>query len=305
MTKNTTLSMTGFSTTTLTLPAKTGGNTHLSITLKSLNSRFFETTCKLPYPLAPLEIEIIRLCKERLFRGTILCSIHLSNPNALTATIEPSLATVQSYLDALATIQNQFSIEGKLSLRDIIILPNIFDTVESPLEEETNKKVLATITRLISELIEVRRTEGENLARDIFQRIALITTALKDLEERAEIVMQEKKNQVLNAYQQLSTTTGVARTPEATESQASLYAQLDKIDIHEEIVRFKNHIATLIKTLEAETNEKGKRIDFILQELFRETNTITAKCSDTQISTLAITIKVELEKTREQAQNIV
>ena len=85
----------------------------------------------------------------------------------------------------------------------------------------------------------------------------------------------------------------------------ALYAILDKIDVHEEIVRFKNHLKTLLASLESSDIEKGKRIDFILQELSREINTITAKCSDATISSHAINIKVELEKAREQTQNIV
>jgi uncharacterized protein (TIGR00255 family) len=121
------------------------------------------------------------------------------------------------------------------------------------------------------------------------------------LEKSASHVMQAKKEKITARLTTLDTS-----NQEMSDAQRNaLYFELDKIDIHEEIVRFKSHLETFTKALHTKELEKGRRLDFILQEMAREINTITSKCSDAEISAHAINIKVELEKAREQVQNIV
>ncbi len=154
---------------------------------------------------------------------------------------------------------------------------------------------------LIDELIEMQTKEGQALKKDIIARVAIIDKEIKAIEIAFEALMISQKQKVNEGLAGLEKDASKF----AEMQKDALYAILDKIDVHEEIVRFKNHLKTLLISLESQEIEKGKRIDFILQELSREINTITAKCSDAAISSHAINIKVELEKAREQTQNIV
>lgn len=301
--------MTGFSSGIITLPApknkitaKFGKDIQLTMTLKTLNSRFFEATCKMPYSLNHLETELIKLFKSKLYRGNVFFSIHMHNPSALTTTIEPSLNVVEGYIKAIEQIKKQFNIEGSINVKDIISLPEIFETEEAQIGEELTVQIIKAVNDLIEALNQTRIKEGENLAQDLSERIKHIREFLKQLEPRADKVMELRKQQI---FETLKTILPEGQeTPTEVQSLA-LHNQLDRIDIHEEIVRFKSHLEELEVAIKSTDKEKGKKLDFTLQELFREINTITSKCSDAEISRLAINIKVELEKAREQTQNIV
>ncbi|MBA3954104.1 YicC family protein [Candidatus Dependentiae bacterium] len=292
------LSMTGFSSTILEV-----GKIHLTMTLKSLNSRFFEVNCKLPYLLTHLETDIIKLCKAKLYRGNVYATVYMTNPHALTSGIEPSLTTVGGYLKALETIKQQFSLSGSVSVSDILTLPNIFEVKEGLIDEATTATIMQAISELIESLNQTRIQEGSQLAHDINQRIVFIKQYLEKLEPRAQEVLKQRKETLLNNFKAVLAENNQEVSHESQNMM--IYSQLEKMDIHEEIVRFKTHLDSLTQCLESSNKEKGKKLDFTLQELFREINTIASKCLDATISSLAINIKFELEKAREQSQNIV
>ncbi len=300
--------MTGYSSVTLVLPARiqatTGTEQQITITLslKSLNSRFFEATCKLPYALNALETDIVKYLRPQLIRGNIFFSIHLSNSQALASSIEPSLKVITHYLDAVKKIKTTFDIQGALSLSDLMTLPHVFDYQDTHIDEETRAVIMSGVEELTALLIQSRAQEGTELLKDFYTRIRHIEAYFKELTERAAVFMEQKKQQLFQTLQAITQETG----QEACEANnLAIYHQLERIDINEEIVRFNSHMHNLTQLLQAPGIEKGKKIDFTLQELFREINTIASKCSDAQISSLSINIKVELEKMREQAQNSV
>jgi uncharacterized protein (TIGR00255 family) len=293
-------SMTGFASKSLILTIH-DIKVPLSISIKSLNSRYFDSMCKLPYPLSNLETEFIKRFKAQLHRGSITFIIHIANANAFKSSIEPSITTLKNYLAALDTIKKTFALEGSLSIANVLLLPNIFITEEADLDETTKATIFNTVQQLLQELIAMQTKEGDALKHDIIERIALIQKEIDSIEIAFQEVMAAQKQKVNEGLAQLESDASKL----AEMHKNALYAILDKIDVHEEIVRFKNHLKTLRATLESTAVENGKRIDFILQELSREINTVTAKCSDGAISTHAINVKVELEKAREQTQNIV
>lgn len=293
-------SMTGFASKSLILTINEL-KVPLSLSIKSLNSRYFDSMCKLPYPLSNLETELITRFKTQLHRGSITFIIHISNSNAFKSAIEPSITTLKNYLSALDTIKKTFALEGSLSIANILLLPNIFITEESEIDDKSKKTIFDTVQHLLQELIATQTKEGEALKQDILERISIIQKEIDIIEAAFQNVMAAQKQKVNDGLAQIENDASKL----AEMHKNALYAILDKIDVHEEIVRFKNHLKTLQSSLEAATVENGKRIDFILQELSREINTITAKCSDGTISSHAINIKVELEKAREQTQNIV
>lgn len=294
------LSMTGFATKTVSLPTATE-SVSLTISIKSLNSRFFESTFKLPYALSFLETDLIQLCKNKLTRGHVFFTVNVSNPNAFKAAVEPSKAVVKSYLNAIGTIKKTFKVGGEITIAELIQLPNVFAMEEKGIDDRTKKIILDTTTEVLNELVTIRKTEGGVLKKDIEQRCTILTKAIGDLEKIYTKVMNNRKKGITKQLK----TFGTDKSDLVESQRAALYNELNKIDIHEEVVRFKSHLQNLKHLLQTADIEKGKRIDFTLQELLREINTAAAKGSDAAMGTLAINVKVELEKIREQIQNVV
>ncbi len=302
------ISMTGFGSAIVSLPLKdpqtgTEHEVQLSMTLKTLNSRFFEVNCRIPTSLGFLETEMIRYFKKELHRGTVQFTIYMSSPSALTGAIEPALSTVRGYVSALQKMQAECNLPGTVSISDLVVLDNIFEKKDTPLSEETIERLRTEIHALTEKCVLTRIEEGKSLEKDLKERVALLQKYMRELEPRALQVTADKKAQLLENLKNVLQEVAPDITPESQIS--ATYNQLEKLDIHEEIVRFKTHLNTLETIIASKDIIKGKKIDFTLQELFRETNTIASKCADAQISSLAISIKVELEKAREQAQNIV
>ncbi|MEX0671985.1 MAG: YicC/YloC family endoribonuclease [Candidatus Babeliales bacterium] len=294
-------SMTGFATTTISSTLPTGIQADISISLKSLNSRYFEAHCKLPAAFFPLETAFVNLIKSSVVRGKIYFTIYVSNPEAFEAAARPALNVVKGYIDAIEQIKQTHKIGGTVTIADIIHLPHVFDIPEMSIDEATQQEIFSAIKDLIDNLINERIREGKNLADDLNERITIMHKTISDIEKDAQVYCEKRKETL---EQQL---TQVNFSDEQLQEikRSIVYAELDKIDINEEIVRFKSHIKKLQAIIESPKSEKGKQLDFTLQELFREINTIAAKCADAAINNKAIMIKVELEKSREMAQNIV
>lgn len=293
--------MTGFSSHTFELTIN-GRSVSVTMLIKSVNSRFFECICKLPYALAVVETEFVKHIKARLHRGTITVTFHITNPDVLHGTIKPALSSIEQYVKAIGEIQNKFSLEGNLSIHDILSLPNIFEPTQELADKQLTKDLLAHLDNALASLEHERQREGAVLEKDLLARLAILNKNMQEIETRSSKILKERKKQLSQELAQLSS----ALSPETKEQQLLLLQnQLDKMDIHEEIVRFTAHLQNMHTTLADKAVEKGKKLDFIVQELMREINTLTAKCADTVISNLAISSKVELEKMREQIQNIV
>lgn len=295
-------SMTGFASKTVTLTSADGQEkTHVSISIKALNSRFFDTTCKLHYAFSSLENALISMAKKTLYRGHIYITMYVSNPNALRSTVQPSLTTVTSYLNAINEIKAVCNINEPITLASILQLPNVFSCEENELTEEIKNIIYIAVEELLDQVIHARIQEGAALKKDLETRLSIMTQEIEDIAKLSHVVIARQKAKVHTALKEVD-------ADETLLSQAqknALYTMLDKLDLHEEIVRFNNHLVNLKHYLESTAVEQGKRIDFTLQELAREINTISAKCSDSTISKHAINVKVEIEKAREQTQNIV
>lgn len=291
-------SMTGFATTTCSI-AIGKEKIQLTMHLKTLNSRFFETSFKLPHALNHLETTLAKQLKKKFFRGRVYLTMHLSTPR-LTGTITPAISTAQEYIKAILKIQNECNIEGSIKIQDILRLPDLFHSASTELNESVTKIISSTVDTLINDVIVLQEREGAVLFDDISERIASMQKEILTIEQLSLKLVEKHKQKVAKALQDLESDD--SRFAELKKS--ALYSILDKIDTHEEIVRFKDHLIHISDQLKSNTLEKGKRLDFTLQELAREINTISAKCSDSAISKSAINTKVEVEKAREQVQNV-
>ncbi|MBD3273644.1 YicC family protein [Candidatus Dependentiae bacterium] len=295
------LSMTGFASRTESFKVGKDDKISLSIDLKSINTRFFECSCKLPNILSSLEIKVIHRLKSKLLRGRVFLNVRILDTEGGFTKITPSTKLLDEYLKAINSIKKQFNLTGKLTVSDILNLPNIFSSQNIEIDKKTKDAFLKTIDKLADDLIKDRSIEGAELKKDLEKRFTVCSKKITEIKKRFKIFVKEHKEEIkkiLASYQKDADEESKLKLDE-------LYSILNKIDVHEEIIRFESHLKNAKNILKDQKIEKGKRLDFTLQELLRESNTILAKCSDFDISTLAVDIKVELEKIREQAQNIV
>lgn len=294
-------SMTGFVSKTLTVRVDENESVQLLISIKTLNSRFFESTCRLAPALNALETEFIKSAKSTLHRGHMYLNVTLSNPNCFKNTITLASSTARGYLDALALAKKQFNLSGTVTVNDLLSIPNIFVAEDAMIDEPFKIAIMKSFNQALKDLQQQRLDEGAALRKDLELRAALMVKHITAIAQAfARIHAKAKKT-----AQTKLTTLRKADKDTANMQGLMLYAELDKTDIHEEIVRFKAHLENLASLLHAQQLEKGRQLDFILQELAREINTITSKCPHAPISNNAISIKVEIEKCREQIQNIV
>ncbi len=293
-------SMTGFASKKATLDYK-DTKFYAAVSLKSVNSRFFENTCKLPYALHHLETDISRMLKKQLHRGHLFTSINISDQSILKGTATASLPIAKSYIEAAHEIQQKTDIVGTFGIAELIRMPYVFSTQEQLIDDEIKKQLIILVQHAVETLIAEEEREGAAMQEDLAERINIAQKKIDEIEHHHAAFMKARKEKIMQEVQ--SYTENEDKMVETRK--AALYYMLDKIDIHEEIVRFKSHIKRLHDLLTDKSVEKGKRIDFTLQELTREINTIAAKASDANMGALAIDIKVELEKAREQTQNIV
>jgi uncharacterized protein (TIGR00255 family) len=168
-------SMTGFATQSSIISVN-DAKVPINISIKSLNSRYFDVNCKLPYPIANLETDFVKLFKAQLHRGSITFMVHLGNQQAFKGNIEPSIPTLKNYLSALDTIQKTFDLEGSLSIANILSLPNIFITEDSELDEESKKIIFSMVQSLLKDLVTVQIKEGAALLSDINERLSIINS---------------------------------------------------------------------------------------------------------------------------------
>lgn len=296
-----TVSMTGFAVVSVPLvEATTEEHCALEIEIKTLNGRFFEPQCKLPSILSAQELEITQRMKTAFQRGRVYCAIRVNGFSAGLEKLIFSPARLNHYLEVASLLRTEYGMSGSLSIAECMQLPGLFGSEKAPLDEGMLARFFAGFDEAIAAVSRSREQEGRNLALDLHERC-----------ERArhyiDLIAGLSREILVTLKEELSRESAKAQAgDEAARALLSeRYAQLDKADIHEEVTRFNSHLKAFREALESATPEKGRRLDFILQELLRESNTITAKCTNFQITSAAVEIKVELEKAREQVQNIV
>lgn len=300
-------SMTGYASAIIDIPVKEHEKLSLSIQIKSLNSRYFEATSKIPYVLNDLDVAIQKQLKQKLHRGHVYITIKIQH-DALKHSVIPALSTIKGYIEAINVIKNECQLKEDVSLETILGLPNIFQTEDESLSKATETILLQELDKIIDQLIDMRVVEGKVLAADILQQTKTISQKLALIKDASTQTTLEKKQELDSIICQLQAFAldDMSANKCLLENQKStILSELEKIDIHEEVVRAQAHLVSISDWLQGQETNKGKKLDFILQELNREINTIASKCSHFTISSLAIDIKSELEKCREQTQNIV
>ncbi|MDD4568949.1 MAG: YicC family protein [Tepidanaerobacteraceae bacterium] len=269
------------------------------VEIRSVNHRFLEVFVRLPKPWLFLEDKIKHYIKGKITRGRVDVFINLSCEN-LPVDIKIDKSLVNNYYKKLMELKDEFGFEGPISLSLLSLMPNIFNVEEESLtERELWEFLVPALEEAVENLIKMRIKEGENLWKDLHNRIKIIKNKTDLIRERAEVALEEYRIKLKQNVEKLSNQ--ISFDQDRIEAEVVLFAE--KSNITEEIVRLSSHLAQM-KELVVLNESVGKKMDFIAQEMFREANTIASKSSDYSISREVIGIKSELEKIREQIQNI-
>ena len=272
----------------------------LTMELKSVNHRYLDLSFRMPRHISFIEDEIRRLLAEKLTRGHVDVYITYRNTrnDARTAVFDASL--LKAYIDAANQCAEQFGLRNDLTATSALRLPDVMDVVEAEEDREALIKLADdALEKACAELIEMRRVEGERLCADLLSRLDTVLGLRERIKERAPLVVEDYRNKLTERIASVLESAEVDTARLATE--IAIFA--DKANIDEELVRLASHVAAARELLE-NGNAVGRKMDFIVQEMNREFNTIGSKANDKDITALVIEGKAEIEKIREQVQNL-
>jgi len=273
---------------------------NIVVEAKSVNHRFLEIGLRTPALLYPLEMEYKKRIGERFKRGRIDVSIRLEGEAAESSRVNLNMEIARDYFDVLSRLRRELNIEEPVSLRNLIGFRDIFTPPqETQLDADFLIQVDKALQEALSMLGNMRQDEGIALFSDMQMRLQAIGEIMKAIRLRSPLVVLEYQKRLSDRIKEL--TPGLEIDAARLAQEVAIMA--DRCDITEEIVRMQSHISqfeTLLQSDEAE----GRKIDFLLQEMNREINTIGSKANDVEIARQVIEAKSELGKLREQAQNI-
>lgn len=272
----------------------------ITIDIKSINHRYLEMYFKIPRTYSFLEDKIRRDLATNISRGKIEVTITVEKFLSEEVLVKLNRTLLNSYFKAIAELKADFMVQGAPDLATILTLPDVMQTIQ-PAEDQEQLETLAgeVLNEAIGNLLKMRRVEGGQLAVDLLDKLEHLNDFRNQLAVFSPEMVSEYRLRLVKRIQEL--TDGIEIDPNRLAAEVALFA--DKSDINEELVRIESHLRQFHKTLDL--NEPiGRKLDFIVQELNREINTIGSKSSDFKISQIVIQFKSELEKIREQIQNI-
>ena len=280
----------------------TGENFSVSVELKTVNNRFLDISLRLSGELQPLESEIKRIISDRLARGRV--DVNLQYAKTGKVIYELNRPLIAGYLAAMKEMQESFSLSGEPDLNVIARLPNSMQSKKEDLGEDFKEGVRTALGSALDRLEKMREVEGESLKSDLEMLLGNIDAQLPGIERESENISEEYAQRLRKRIEKL-----LPRSESEIEIDQARLAQevaylADKSDISEEVARLKSHIEQFNTILEETGTAVGKRLDFLTQELNREANTIGSKTQNLTVKEAALVIKAEVEKIREQVQNV-
>lgn len=276
------------------------GNTRVSVEIRTVNHRFFSPNLKIPAAYGRWEADIRELLRQKIARGHVTLSVRVErDPSAAASIIDE--ARFAQYLMALRALQKKHSLDGAIDAATVLRLPDVIATQTEVVEADAGQALTTIVARAVEALLKMRLAEGAQLARFLLERIGTVESALVRIEERAPIRLREQHDRIRRTVGELIGAAGA--DPQRIAQEIAIIA--DRLDLAEELDRFRSHLSAFGDTTRGNTNEPvGKRLGFILQEMVREANTIGSKANDAPILEDVIAIKEELERIREQVENL-
>ena len=275
------------------------GDSRASVEIRTVNHRFFSPNLKLPSAFARWEGEIREILRQKIARGHVTLTARLDRSVGTGPVIDE--ARLAEYANTLRELQRKHSLGGEVDLATILRLPDVVGAPSEEMDSSAGEALAAIVHKAADNLISMRRAEGAQLAAFLVDRVNAVEARLARVEKRAPVRLKEHHERVKRTVSELIGAAGA--DPQRIAQEIAILA--DKLDVAEELDRFRSHLAAFRETAQAKTADPvGKRLGFILQEMVREANTIGSKASDAQIQEDVIAIKEELERVREQVENL-
>ncbi|MGN0564354.1 MAG: YicC/YloC family endoribonuclease [Candidatus Heritagella sp.] len=273
---------------------------HVTVEIKSVNHRYFEFGCRTPRGYAFLDDKIKTYLQSRLSRGKVdvYVSVETLEDAPVEVLVNHSLA--EGYVKALQEISERYALRNDLTAMGLSRYPDLFSVHKTPEnEEEIWSAVSQVLAAATDRFLEMRRQEGERMKADVLGRAARIMELVTEIEQRSPESVSEYEKKLRQKIQEMLGDTQVDEQRLLTET--AIFA--DKVAVAEETVRLRSHFEQM-KAMLSSDEAVGRKLDFLVQEMNREANTIGSKCCDASIAYKVVDIKAEIEKIREQIQNI-
>lgn len=274
------------------------GDARATVEIRTVNHRFFSPTLKLPAAFGRREGEIRELLRQKIARGHVTLTARIDRDSTAPVIDETRLA---HYLTALKALQKKHKLAGDLDLSTLLRLPDVIAAPSDEIEPRHGDALVRLVAKAVDNLTAMRKAEGAQLSGFLLERVEVIESRLAKTEKRAPVRLKEQHERIKRTVGELVGGAGV--DPQRIAQEIAILA--DKLDIMEELDRFRSHLSAFRDTTRAKSSEPvGKRLGFILQEMVREANTIGSKANDAPILEDVIAIKEELERIREQVENL-
>lgn len=275
------------------------GDARASVEIRTVNHRFFSPNLKLPSAFARWEGEIRELLRQKIARGHVTLTARVDREAATGPVIDE--ARLAHYAATLRELQKRLALGGEVDLAMLLRLPDVIAAPTDDVDPKAGEALAGIVGKAIDNLCAMRRAEGAQLSAFLLERVEGVEGRLGRIEKRAPIRLKEQHERVKRTVGELIG--GVGADPQRIAQEVAILA--DKLDIAEELDRFRSHLSAFRETVRSNTSEPvGKRLGFILQEMVREANTIGSKASDAPILEDVIATKEELERIREQVENL-
>lgn len=273
---------------------------NITVEIKSVNHRYFEFTSKLPRSYGFLDEKLKSFFMGKLTRGKMECYVQIETVEEPDTIISVNHPLVQGYLEAYKELSETYGLENNIKVSDISRVSDIFSIRKQAADEDKIWVAVSTVAQeALNGFVAMREREGARLKEDVLSRLATILENVEYIEERSPETVKEYNEKLLGRLKELLADTHIDEQRILTE--AAIFA--DKIAVAEETVRLRSHISQLTSFLDS-SEAVGKKMDFLVQELNREANTIGSKAQDVEIARRVVSVKAEIEKIREQIQNI-
>ena len=275
-------------------------NREITVEIRSVNHRYYEFSSRLPRSCGYLEEKLKPFIQEYVSRGKVEVSVQLKAINASDSELVVNQAVIDNYISTLRQIAKKLRLKDDLTASTLLRINDAFDTRKKPDdEEEILNEVLAAAKMAVEKYNEMRIREGENLKADILSRLENIEKNVACVEENSEETLKAYRERL---YARINDVLGDRQIDDQRVlTEVAIFS--DKIAVDEETVRLKSHIAQMREMLNSE-QPVGRKLDFLIQEFNREANTIGSKCQNVNTAQIVVDIKSDIEKIREQIQNI-
>lgn len=275
----------------------------ITVEIKSVNHRYNDISVRMPRSLNAFEDRIRKLIAAGLSRGKIDVGIFWQETGASNKAVKVNHELAKKYFEALQDLSSQLpQANFNIGIHQLALYPEVMQSEVSAMDEEDVWRKLRDAVQITLEKInEMRSTEGAHICADIVERTKLLTGYIDSLDQRAPRIVEEHRTKLLQKMREALDATDKIVDEGRVLQEAALYAE--RTNFTEELVRLRSHIIQLAKTLTL-SGGIGKKMDFLVQEINRETNTVGSKCNDYETAAIVVEMKAEIEKIREQIQNV-